>query len=93
LRRTSRNQGLNNEERREKRKAILDALVRATEDEIPSVGMTGEDGSETDGYYTLTSEEMDALVNGNMEKIEGWVNGLDKHHAARLLRWLIKENW
>jgi len=93
LRRTSRNQGLNNEERREKRKAILDALVKATEDEIPSVGSTDEEGNEANGYYTLTSEEMDALINGNMEKIESWVSSLDKHHAAWLLRWLIKENW
>ena len=93
MRRTSGNQGLNNEERREKRKAILDALVQATEDGMPSADMTDEEGNETDGYYTLTSEEMDALVNGNMDKIESWVSSLDKRHAARLLRWLIKENW
>jgi len=93
LRRTSGNQGLNNEERREKRKAILDALVQATEDGMPSADMTDEEGNETDGYYTLTSEEMDALVNGNMDKIESWVSSLDKRHATRLLRWLIKENW
>ncbi len=93
MRRTSGNQGLNNEERREKRKAILDALVQATEDGMPSADMTDEEGNETDGYYTLTSEEMDALVNGNMDKIESWVSSLDKRHATRLLRWLIKENW
>ncbi len=93
MRRISRNQGLNNEERRKKRKAILDALVKATEDEIPPVGMNDEEGNETNGYYTLTSEEIDALINGNMEKIESWASSLDKRHAAWLLRWLIKENW
>ncbi len=93
MRRTSGNQGLNNEERRENRKAILDALVKATEDGMPPADRTDEEGNETDAYYTLTSEEMDALVNGNMDKIGSWVSSLDKRHAARLLRWLIKENW
>ena len=33
-----------------------------------------------------------ALLSGNMEKIESWVGSLDRLHATRLLRWLIKEN-
>jgi hypothetical protein len=34
---------------------------------------------------------MAALVNGDMETIESWVNHLDRRHASWLLRWLIKE--
>jgi hypothetical protein len=48
---------------------------------------------ETNDYYTLTREEMEALVNGDMEKIEGWVSNLDRRHATLLLRWFIKERW
>jgi hypothetical protein len=36
---------------------------------------------------------MDALINGDMETLERWVSNLDKNHATRLLRWLIKERW
>ena len=47
---------------------------------------------ENDCYYTLTKEQVEALVSGNMEKIECWVSNLDRRHATWLLRWLIKEN-
>jgi len=41
----------------------------------------------------LSHEEMDALISGDMAKIEAWVSNMDKNHAARLLHWLIKERW
>jgi hypothetical protein len=75
----------------EKRQAILAALTKATADSsslnAPAAGT--EDG--VDGYYTLTLEELAALVNGDVEKIGSWVSNLDRPHATWLLRWLIKE--
>lgn len=74
-----------------KRQAILDALTRATAIKSPSSLPSREIEGEIGGYYTLTLEEMTALVNGDVEKIEGWVSTLDQHHATWLLRWLIRE--
>jgi hypothetical protein len=93
LRRTRGSKNLNREDRLEKRKAILAALVKATEDSESLAGGADELDDESNGYYTLTTEEMEALINGNMEKIESWVSNLDKRHATWLLRWLIKESW
>jgi len=92
LRRTRGNKGFNGESTPEKRKAILEALFRATEDRAALARSIDELDAENDGYYTLTSDEMDALISGNMEKIESWVSNLDKRHATWLLRWLIKES-
>jgi hypothetical protein len=74
-----------------KRQAILDALTRATAIKSPSGGTPREFDDEINGYYTLTLEEMAALVNGDMQKIESWVSTLDQRHATWLLRWLIRE--
>jgi hypothetical protein len=75
----------------EKRQAILDALAKATADGRSANITAAEPGEEVGGYYTLTLEELAALVNGDMEKIGSWVSNLDRHHATWLLRWLIKE--
>ena len=75
----------------EKRQAILAALAKATADSSPLNGPATELDDEIDGYYSLTLEEMAALVNGDMEKIESWVSNMDRRHATWLLRWLIKE--
>jgi len=74
-----------------KRQAILDALTRATAIKPPSSITPREIDDEINGYYTLSLEEMAALVNGDMEKIESWVTTLDQRHAIWLLRWLIRE--
>lgn len=42
-------------------------------------------------YYTLTAEQMEALVNGNMDTIESWVSNLDRVQATRLFHWLMKQ--
>ncbi len=84
---------LSQEERLEKRKAILDALAKASEDSRPLDESARVPDGETNDYYTLTHDEMEALVNGDMEKIEGWVSNLDRRHATLLLRWFIKERW
>jgi hypothetical protein len=84
---------LNHEEVLEKKKAILTALAKASEDYLSSKESIDALDVEADDYYTLSRDEIEALVNGDMEKIEGWVSNMDKNHATRLLRWLIKERW
>jgi hypothetical protein len=86
-------QKLTNEERQEKRKAILAALAKASEGSSFSINNTTLSSLNPQDYYTLSHEEMEALVNGNMAKIEAWVSNLDKDHAKKLLLWLIKERW
>jgi hypothetical protein len=77
--------------RLQKRQAILAALVKATADSTSLTGSPDEPGDEADAYYSLTHEEIAALLNGDIEKIESWVSNLDRRHATWLLRWLIKE--
>lgn len=84
---------LNHEEVLEKRKAILTALAKASEDYLSSKENIDTLDIEADDYYTLSRDEIEALVNGDMKKIEGWVSNMDRNHATRLLRWLIKEKW
>jgi hypothetical protein len=91
LGRTRGNKGVNYTGSLEKRQAILAALARVTADSPSSNGAADEPDDEIEGYYTLTLEEMTALVNGDTERIESWVSNLDRRHATWLLRWLIKE--
>ena len=93
MRKARGSKNLNHADRLEKRKAILAALVKATEDDASLPGGADEFNDESNGYYTLTTEEMEALINGDVGKIENWVSRLDKRHATWLLRWLIKESW
>jgi len=74
-----------------KRQAILDALTRATAIKSPSSLPSREIEGEISGYYTLSIDEMAALVRGDIRTIESWVSTLDQHHATWLLRWLIRE--
>jgi hypothetical protein len=78
--------------RTEKRNALLAALSKAQGEMNSSKEHSNEPDGENDSYYTLTKDEVEALINGNMEKIESWVSNLDRRHATWLLRWLIKEN-
>ncbi|OGO02011.1 MAG: hypothetical protein A2Y90_05850 [Chloroflexi bacterium RBG_13_52_12] len=84
---------LSNEQRQEKRKAILAALAKASENSELLEGNADISTGEPHDYYTLSHDEMEALVNGDMEKIESWASSMDRTHATRLLRWLIKERW
>ena len=75
----------------EKRNALLAALTKARGDINPPDEKSDETDRENDCYYTLSKEQVEALVSGNMEKIESWVSNLDRRHATWLLRWLIRE--
>jgi len=87
------NKTISQEERLEKKTAILTALAKASEDSVLLEETVSITDSEPQGYYTLSHDEMSALVYGDMEKIETWVSNMDRNHATRLLRWLIKERW
>ncbi|MHB8104624.1 MAG: hypothetical protein ACYDG5_03695 [Dehalococcoidales bacterium] len=77
----------------EKKKAILAALAKASEDNLFPKESPDTPNCELQEYYTLSPNEMAALVSGDLETIEIWISNLDKNHATRLLRWLIKESW
>jgi hypothetical protein len=77
--------------RLDKRNAILAALAKA-KGEMPAADSTDEPDGGRNSYYTMSRDEVNALVQGNIEKIESWVSNLDRHHATWLLRWLIKES-
>jgi hypothetical protein len=84
---------LTNEERQEKRQAILAALAKASEGSEFFISNPAPAPRNPQDYYTLSHDEIDALVNGDMAKIEAWVSNMDKNHASRLLHWLVKEKW
>ena len=86
-------QKLSNEEKQEKRQAILAALAKASDGSDLFSNNSIPSSNQPQDYYTLSREEIDALVSGNMAKIEAWVSNMDKNHAARLLHWLIRERW
>jgi hypothetical protein len=75
----------------ERREAILAALARVTGNAFLPNRPDGEYNDEINGYYTFTLEELAALVNGDMEKIESWVSHLDQYRATWLLAWLIND--
>jgi hypothetical protein len=77
----------------EKKKIILAALTSVIED-VTYPGGSDCEADQVDGeYYSLTHEEVEALVSGDVEKIKSWVSSLDKRQAAWLLHQLIDESW
>jgi outer membrane PBP1 activator LpoA protein len=86
-------QKLSQQDTQEKKKAILAALAKASEESLFLKNSADALDAEPQGYYTLSRDEVEALVNGDMKKIESWVSNMDRSHATRLLRWLIKERW
>ncbi len=84
---------LGNEETLGNKKAILAALAKASEDSLFPKETTSAFNNEPQDYYTLSRDEMAALVNGNMGVIESWISNLDRNHATQLLSRLIKERW
>ena len=83
----------NNEETLGKKKAILAALAKASEDSLFLKETTTTFDGEPQNYYILSRDEMAALVSGNMGIIESWIGNMDRNHATRLLNRLIKESW
>ena len=81
------------EERLKGREAILAVLARAAEDREFLAQLAENPTKALAGYYTLTQEEVAALVSGDIKKIEGWLGKLDKKHATWLWCRLQQEKW
>jgi len=80
-------------ERAKRREAILEVLARAAEDSEFLAKLAENPEEALAGYYTLTQEEVAALVSGDIKKIEGWLGKLDKKHATWLWCRLQQEKW
>jgi len=81
------------EERLKGREAILAVLARAAEDSEFLARLADNPYETLNGYYTLTPEEMAALVSGDIKKIESWLGKLDLKHATWLWCRLSQEKW
>ena len=75
------------------KEAILEVLARAAEDGKFLAQLADNPTEALGEYYTLTQEEMAALVSGDIKKIEGWVGKLDHKHATWLWCRLSQEKW
>ena len=80
-------------ERLKGREAILAVLARAADDSQFLAQLAENPTEALSGYYTLTQEEVAALVSGDIKKIEEWVGKLDKRHATWLWCRLSQEKW
>jgi len=81
------------EERLKGREAILAVLARAADDSQFLAQLADNPAEALSEYYTLTQEEVAALVSGDIKKIEGWLGKLDKRHATWLWCRLSQEKW
>ena len=80
-------------ERQKGREAILAVLARAADDSQFLAELADNPTEALKGYYTLTQEEVAALVSGDIKKIESWLGKLDKRHATWLWCRLSQEKW
>lgn len=81
------------EERLKGREAILAILARAANDSQFLAKLADKPDEALSEYYTLTQEELAALISGDIKKIEGWVGKLDRRHATWLWCRLSQEKW
>ncbi|MBA7468825.1 hypothetical protein ES707_04080 [subsurface metagenome] len=81
------------EERLKGREAILAVLARAADDSQFLARLADDPGEALTEYYTLTQEEIAALVSGDIKKIESWLGKLDQRHATWLWCRLGQEKW
>ena len=81
------------EERLKGRETILAILARAADDSQFLARLADNPSEALSEYYTLTQEEVAALVSGDIKKIEGWLGKLDQRHATWLWCRLSQEKW
>ena len=81
------------EEKLRGKEAILAVLARAADDSEFLARLANNPSEALSGYFTLTQEEVAALVSGDIKKIEGWLGKLDKRHATWLWCRLSQEKW
>ena len=75
------------------REEILEVLARAADDSDFLARMADNPTEALREYFTLTQEEVAALVSGDIKKIESWLGKLDKRHATWLWCRLSQEKW
>ena len=81
------------EEKLRGKEAIMAVLERAAEDSQFLSQLADNPAEALSSYYTLTRDELLALVTGDIKKIESWVGKLDKKHATWLWCRLSQEKW
>ena len=81
------------QERLKGREAVLAILARAADDSQFLTQLADNPAKVLNGYYSLTQEELAALVSGDIKKIESWLGKLDKRHATWLWSRLGQEKW
>ena len=81
------------EEKLKGRETILAVLGRAADDSEFLARLADNPAGALTEYYTLTQEELAALVSGDIKKIESWVGKLDKRHATWLWCRLSQKKW
>ena len=84
---------LSPEAREAGKQTILAILARAAEDTKFHAELAENPTEALRGYYTLTPEEVAALMSGDIKRIEGWVGKLDAKHATWLWSRLAQEKW
>ena len=84
---------ITHEERAKGRETLLAVLARAADDCQFLAQLADNPDEALSRYYTLTQEEMAALVSGDIKQIENWVGKLDKRHATWLWCRLSQEKW
>lgn len=77
------------EQRLEGREAILAVLNRIAEEDGFLEQLTNNPDEALGGYYVLTKEELNALVNADIEKVEASLSRLD---TRKLEAWLSRLN-
>ncbi len=77
----------------EGRESILAVLARAADDSEFLARLADNPGEALSEYFTLTQEEVAALVSGDIKKIESWLGKLDQRHATWLWCRLGQEKW
>lgn len=81
------------QQRLQGREAVLAILARAADDSQFMAELAENPAKALAGYYSLTHQELAALVSGDIKKIEGWLGKLDKRHATWLWSRLGQEKW
>ena len=81
------------EERRRDREVILAVLAKAADDSDSLARLTDNPSEALNKYYTLTREEVRALVGGDLEEIKSWLGKLDQQHRTWLTARLAQEKW
>jgi len=81
------------EERLKGRKTILAVLARAADNSEFLARLADNPSEALNEYYTLTHEEVAALVSGDIKKIESWIGKLDRRHTTWLWCRLSQEKW